>query len=79
MLIDDTFMIQHQLVKEEFLKDITLVNPPMQFTVEEMRPGGSMPFLDTIITPQADGTFSMEVYRKSTYNDLYLQWRVIII
>ena len=33
-----------------------------------------MPFLDIIITPQADGTFTTRIYRKPTHTDLYLQW-----
>ena len=33
-----------------------------------------MPFLDTLVTPQEDGTLSTRVYRKPTQTDLYLQW-----
>ena len=33
-----------------------------------------MPFLDTIIRPEADGTFTIGVYRKPTHTDLYLPW-----
>ena len=33
-----------------------------------------MPFLDTLITPQRDGTLTASVYTKSTHADLYLQW-----
>ena len=35
---------------------------------------GSIPFLDTIVKPEADGTLSITVYRKPTYTDQYLQW-----
>ena len=32
-----------------------------------------MPFLDTLVTPQEDGTFTTRVYRMPTHTDLYLQ------
>ena len=35
---------------------------------------GSIPFLDTTVKPEADGTLSMTVYRKPTHTDQYLQW-----
>ena len=60
--------------KEEFLNHINTVDPSIQCTVEEAKDDGSIPFLDTIITPEADGTFSIGVYRKPTHTDLYLPW-----
>ena len=68
----DTFVIQHQSHKEEFLRHINSVSPSIQFTVEESKNDGSMPFLDTIITPITDGTFNIGVYRKPTNTDMYL-------
>ena len=50
------------------------MNPSITFTTEETRPDGSMPFLDTLITPQEDGTLTTHVYRKPTNTDLYHQW-----
>ena len=72
--VDDTFVIQPHLHKEEFLHHINTVDPSIQFTVEEAKEDGSIPFLDTTIRPEADGTFTIGVYRKPTHTDLYLPW-----
>ena len=46
----------------------------IRFTVEDNKEDGSIPFLDTIVKPEADGTLSTTVYRKPTHTDQYLQW-----
>ena len=46
----------------------------IQFTSEDSRSDGSMPFLDILITPKEDGRLITSVYRKPTHTDLYLQW-----
>ena len=43
------------------------------FTVEDNKEDGSIPFVDTIVKPEADGTLSITVYRKPTQTDQYLQ------
>ena len=50
------------------------MNPSIQFTTEEQKQDGSMPFLDILVTPQEDGTLTSRVYRKATHTDQYLQW-----
>ena len=60
--------------KEEFLHHINTVDPSIQFTVEEAKEDGSIPFLDTTVRPEADGTFTVGVYRKPTHTDPYLPW-----
>ena len=72
--VDDTFVIQHHSHKEVFLQHINTVDPSILFTVEEAMDDGSILFLDTKITPEADGTFIIGVYTKSTHTDLYLPW-----
>ena len=72
--VDDTFVLQDQAHKEEFLQHINTVDPSIKFIVEEAKEDGSIPFLDTIIRPEADGTFTIGVYRKPTHTDLYLPW-----
>ena len=46
----------------------------IQFTKEASRSDGSMPFLDTTVTINDDGSLNTKVYRKPTHTDLYLQW-----
>ena len=72
--VDDTFVVQKQAHKEEFFHHINTVGLSIQFTAEEPRPDGSIPFLDILVIPQTDGTFTTKVYRKPTHTDLYLQW-----
>ena len=57
--VDDTFVLQHQAHQEEFLQHINTVDPSIQFTVEEAKEDGSIPFLDTISKPEEDGTFTI--------------------
>ena len=72
--VDDTFVIQQQTEREEFLQCISSMDLSIEFTVEQTRSKGSMPFLGILVTPQTDGTLTTEVYRKPTHTDLYLQW-----
>ena len=46
----------------------------IKFTMEEVGPDGSIPFIDLLITPKAGGTLNTKVYRKPTHTDQYLQW-----
>ena len=60
--------------KQGFLQHINSVDPAIRFTVEDNKEDGSIPFLDTIVKPEADGSLSISVYRKPTHTDQYLQW-----
>ena len=42
--------------------------------MEDNKEDGSIPFLDTIVKPEADGSLSITVYRKPTHTDQYMQW-----
>ena len=72
--VDDTFLILRKDHKEESLHHINSVDPSIQFTTEEQKEDGSMPFSDILVTPQEDGTLTSKVYRKPTHTDQYLQW-----
>ena len=72
--MDETFVIHKEVNKKGFLQHINSVDPATKFTVEENKEFGSIPFLDTIVKSEADGTLSITVYRKPTHTDQYLQW-----
>ena len=72
--MDDTYVIHKEANKQDFLQHINSVDPAIRFTVEKNKEDGSIPFLDTIVKPEADGTLSITVYRKLTHTDQYLWW-----
>ena len=73
--VDDTFVIKHQSHKEEFFKHFYIVDLSIQFTMEEARPDGSIQFVDILIPPQTNGTFTTSIYRKHT-NTYTFNWTV---
>ena len=70
----DTFVVMKKIHKEEFLTHLNSVDKNIQFTNEETRPDGSMPFLDILVTPSIDGRVNTTVYRKPTHTDQYMHW-----
>ena len=60
--------------KQGFLQHINRVDPAIRFTVEDNKEDEAIPFLDTIVKPEADGNLSITMYRKPTHTDQYLQW-----
>ena len=67
-------MIIEATKKEGFLEHINSIDPHIQFTTEDAKDNGSIPFLDTIVMPQHDNSLLTSVYRKPTHTDLYLHW-----
>ena len=61
--VDDTFVIHKEVNKQGFLQHINSVDPAIKFTVEDNKEDGSIPFLDAIVKPEADGTLSITVDR----------------
>ena len=67
-------MIHKAANKQGFLQLINSVDPAIRFTVEDNKEDGSIPFLDTTVKPEVDGSLSIAVYRKPMHTDQYLQW-----
>ena len=61
--MDDTFVLQKEVNKQDFLQHINCVDPAIQFTVENNKEDGAIPFMDTIVKPEVDGSLSVTVYR----------------
>ena len=72
--VDDTFTILESSHKRAFLDHINSIDQNIQFTYEEQREDGSLPFLDVLVSPNEDGSLNSTVFRKATHTDLYLQW-----
>ena len=73
-LVDDTCVIQQSIHKQGILEHINCIDPAIKFTVEGSQGNGDIPFLDTLVTPEADNSLSFTVYHKPTHTDQYLQW-----
>ena len=64
--VDDTFVTHKEANIQGFLQHINSVDPAIKFTVEDNKEDCSIPFLDTIVKPEVDGSLSITVYRKPT-------------
>ena len=71
--MDDTWVIQEQANKQVFVDHINNIDPAIQFTVKCNQDNGAILFLDTLVMPQADRSFSITVYHRPTHTDQYLQ------
>ena len=72
--VDDTFVIIQKTQEDSFFQHLNSIDEKIQFTKEASRGDGSMPFSDTLVTINEDGSLNTKVYRKPTHTDLYLQW-----
>ena len=54
--------------------DSAVLDDNIKFTAESTNADGSIPFLDTLVTPQSGGSLQTKVYRKPTHTNQYLQW-----
>ena len=72
--VDDTFVVIKKCHQEEFFHHIDSIEDSIQFTAEDTKADGTLPFLDVLIIPQPDGSITTAVYRKPTNTNQYLQW-----
>ena len=72
--VDDTFVVIQSSNKKSLIEHINSIDRSIQFTMEDSRIDGSMPFLDTLVTLQPDDSLNTTVFRKPTHTDLYLWW-----
>ena len=72
--MDDTLVIQKAEHSQQLLPHIHSQDPNIQFTDEEPGIDGSIPFLDSKVTPGPNNTVHIIVYRKPTHTDQYLHW-----
>ena len=72
--VEDTWVIQQQAHKELFPDHINSIDPCIKFMAEGIQENGAIPFLDTLVQPEADNSLNIKVYHKPTHTDQYLQW-----
>ena len=70
---EDTFSIIKRTHLQGFFDYMNSLHPKIQFTIEEEN-YGNLPFLDTLLKRNGDGSISVLVYRKPTHTDQYLNF-----
>ena len=68
--VDDSFSIIKKNAVETFHNTLNSLDPSIQFTLEH-EPNGKLAFLDTVIR-RKNGKLNIDVYRKPTHTDKYL-------
>ena len=72
--VDDMYVIQQAEHSQQLLHHINTQDSHIQFTIEEPNQDGSLPFLETQVSPHPNNTLITTVYRKPTHTDQYLHW-----
>ena len=70
--VDDSFSIIKKNAVEIFHNTLNSLDPSIQFTLEHKH-NGKLAFLDTVITRE-NGKLNINVYRKPTHTDKYLDY-----
>ena len=61
--------IQKAEHSKQLLQHVNTQDPDIKFTMEELDQEGSLPFLDTLVSPGPRNTLTTTVYRKPTHTD----------
>ena len=71
--VDDTFTVLQETEVEQFTQHLNSMDGNVKFTVE-VEQNNTPGFLDTCVCLKDDGSTKVNVYRKATHTDQYLNW-----
>ena len=71
--VDDTFAFMKANQPTEILRKLNSFHPSIQFTYEKEK-YKSISFLDVLVKRDNENKLNTSVYRKSTSNDIYINW-----
>ena len=73
--VNDIYVVQKAEHSQLLLQHINTQEPHIQFTMEEPNnTDGTLPFLDSQVTPGSNNTLITTFYRKPTHIDQHLHW-----
>ena len=72
--VDDTIAKIHENAVDSFSEHLNSIDQHIQFTSEQEK-DGRIPFLDTCVSINQDGSTKISVYRKPTHTDQYLNFQ----
>ena len=72
--MEDSFFTQQAKHSQQFLQHLNSIDPHIRFPTVPPSSNGSIPFLDTLVSPGPNNTLLASVHRKLTHVDQYLHW-----
>ena len=72
--VDETMAKIHENAIDSFSEHLNSIDQHIQFTSEQEK-DGRIPFLDTCVSINQDGSTKISVYRKPTHTDQYLNFQ----